>query len=303
MTTLYPNDTFISKDGSTTTNLVNGKYTNGSLSPPKPPSRLPAEQLNLWNDLLGDLITTGNQAVDNKDKTQLTRAVTALIGRMAAPIKQTIWVDTASYAAGDTCWCYLVGSGSLLRQYIAVKSNTNSYPITDDGTNWINVGATTGDVVWKTTVPSASQTGVLQLAGQPINNTPEYARLYKFMRDAYAAVGNFNWNGRLPDMRGRVARSIGGELTIDKTRTLAPYLFEAQEDAIQKMSGNFRAINRGNRQFDGVFREAGRYSSDMKLGNGDDWGSVYTFNPAYGGVFVADETRVKSLGLVACIVI
>ena len=99
--------------------------------------------------------------------------------------------------------------------------------------------------------------------------------------------GWFHCNGQngTPDLRGYFLRGKTDE------RALGSF----QEDAQQKITGNFATTNRDNIGGDagGAFKRIGDYSSNFKLGADDNWGQNINFDSSRQ-VRTAEENRPKN---------
>ena len=99
--------------------------------------------------------------------------------------------------------------------------------------------------------------------------------------------GWFHCNGQngTPDLRGYFLRGKTDE------RALGSF----QEDAQQKITGNFATTNRDNIGGDagGAFKRIGDYSSKFKLGADDNWGQNINFDSSRQ-VRTAEENRPKN---------
>ena len=99
--------------------------------------------------------------------------------------------------------------------------------------------------------------------------------------------GWFHCNGQngTPDLRGYFLRGKTDE------RALGSF----QEDAQQKITGNFAITNRNNRggDADGVFERIGYYNAQLKSGGYDEWGQKINFDSSRQ-VRTAEENRPKN---------
>ena len=99
--------------------------------------------------------------------------------------------------------------------------------------------------------------------------------------------GWFHCNGQngTPDLRGYFLRGKTDE------RALGSF----QEDAQQKITGNFAITNRDNRgeDADGAFKRIGYYNAQLKSGGSDEWGQKINFDSSRQ-VRTAEENRPKN---------
>lgn len=99
--------------------------------------------------------------------------------------------------------------------------------------------------------------------------------------------GWFHCNGQngTPDLRGYFLRGKTDE------RALGSF----QEDAQQKITGNFAITNRDNRggDADGAFERIGYYNAQLKSGGYDEWGQKINFDSSRQ-VRTAEENRPKN---------
>lgn len=99
--------------------------------------------------------------------------------------------------------------------------------------------------------------------------------------------GWFHCNGQngTPDLRGYFLRGKTDE------RALGSF----QEDAQQKITGNFAITNRENRgkDADGAFKKIGYYNAQLKSGGSDEWGQKINFDSSRQ-VRTAEENRPKN---------
>lgn len=99
--------------------------------------------------------------------------------------------------------------------------------------------------------------------------------------------GWFHCNGQngTPDLRGYFLRGKTDE------RALGSF----QEDAQQKITGNFAITNRDNRgkDADGAFERIGYYNAQLKSGGSDEWGQKINFDSSRQ-VRTAEENRPKN---------
>lgn len=99
--------------------------------------------------------------------------------------------------------------------------------------------------------------------------------------------GWFHCNGQngTPDLRGYFLRGKTDE------RALGSF----QEDAQQKITGNFAITNRNNRggDADGAFKRIGYYNAQLKSGGSDEWGQKINFDSSRQ-VRTAEENRPKN---------
>jgi len=99
--------------------------------------------------------------------------------------------------------------------------------------------------------------------------------------------GWFHCNGQngTPDLRGYFLRGKTDE------RALGSF----QEDAQQKITGNFAITNRNNRggDADGAFERIGYYNAQLKSGGSDEWGQKINFDSSRQ-VRTAEENRPKN---------
>ena len=99
--------------------------------------------------------------------------------------------------------------------------------------------------------------------------------------------GWFHCNGQngTPDLRGYFLRGKTDE------RALGSF----QEDAQQKITGNFAITNRENRgkDADGAFERIGYYNAQLKSGGSDEWGQKINFDSSRQ-VRTAEENRPKN---------
>lgn len=99
--------------------------------------------------------------------------------------------------------------------------------------------------------------------------------------------GCFHCNGQngTPDLRGYFLRGKTDE------RALGSF----QEDAQQKITGNFAITNRDNRggDADGAFKRIGYYNAQLKSGGSDEWGQKINFDSSRQ-VRTAEENRPKN---------
>ncbi len=99
--------------------------------------------------------------------------------------------------------------------------------------------------------------------------------------------GWFHCNGQngTPDLRGYFLRGKTDE------RALGSF----QEDAQQKITGNFAITNRENRgvDADGAFERIGEYNAQLKSGGSDNWGQNINFDSSRQ-VRTAEENRPKN---------
>ena len=99
--------------------------------------------------------------------------------------------------------------------------------------------------------------------------------------------GWFHCNGQngTPDLRGYFLRGKTDE------RALGSF----QEDAQQKITGNFAITNRENRgkDADGAFKRIGYYNAQLKSGGSDEWGQKINFDSSRQ-VRTAEENRPKN---------
>ena len=85
-------------------------------------------------------------------------------------------------------------------------------------------------------------------------------------------------SGKLPDLRGEFIRGW------DNARGRDPYrvILSWQEDAIRNITGEFPVSFRDRRGIIkppvGAFREIYKFNSDLKIGDPDEWGRVYSFD-------------------------
>lgn len=102
----------------------------------------------------------------------------------------------------------------------------------------------------------------------------------------------------LPDMRGLFARGTDHGRNLDPGRPFGSY----QEDTMQRMTGQFGVADRWRAAVNGVFRSFGRWSTNYKNGNGDDWGNHIVMEN-WLQVRTSDENRPKSLAVNYVIVV
>lgn len=101
------------------------------------------------------------------------------------------------------------------------------------------------------------------------------------------------YGDRLPDLRGLIIRGTDLGRGVDPGRAVLSY----QEDAIQRIYGTFPCFTRwrAHEKITGVFtRIDGQWNTNVKNGNGDDWGMTFVFDSSRV-VRSADETRMKNL--------
>ena len=150
MASLYPDDTLLANN-QPRIGLVNGKYTNGdhTASSPIPPSRIPAEQLNLWNDLIARVIIDAGLSPNNKDTDQLSQAIKqstlAKVNDATDPLEEqlTLWADLIAYAIEAAGITLNSGdSGQLsqaLQQISGTAVNSAVLPLSEELGLWAEV--------------------------------------------------------------------------------------------------------------------------------------------------------------------
>lgn len=132
--------------------------------------------------------------------------------------------------------------------------------------------------------------GVLFICDGRLLNKNEYPEL--FARIGFTFGGDGNLMFAIPDMRGLFARGTDKGRNTDPGRGFGSY----QEDAVQRIMGEFPVANRWRGWIGGVFAGLGTWNTNYKNGGGDDWGRQIQFDSARV-VRSADETRPKSLAL------
>lgn len=101
------------------------------------------------------------------------------------------------------------------------------------------------------------------------------------------------YGGALPDLRGLIIRGTDLGRGVDPGRGVLSY----QDDAMQQIYGTFPCFTRwrAHEKITGVFtRVDGQWNTNIKNGNGDDWGMTFVFDSARV-VRTAAETRMKNL--------
>lgn len=127
-------------------------------------------------------------------------------------------------------------------------------------------------------------------------NKNDYPALFSRIGFTYGGDGGNMF--ALPDMRGVFARGCDHGRNLDPGRGFGSY----QEDTMQRMTGQFGVADRWRAAVNGVFRSFGRWSTNYKNGNGDEWGNHIVMEN-WLQVRTSDENRPKSLAVNYVIVV
>ena len=142
----------------------------------------------------------------------------------------------------------------------------------------------TGDYSWNEFITTANISNYIPIGVPlpwPSNQLPAgwlECNGSTFNKNQFPKLATAYPSGKLPDLRGEFIRGWDNARGIDPYRVILSW----QEDAIRNITGEFPVSFRDRRGIIqppvDAFREIYRFSSDLKIGEPDEWGRVYSFD-------------------------